>query len=342
MSIPPPSEPQPPTFGDPESQARAQAAAERNAPAQPAGPSWQESPQYKPSYPPSGPQFAPYQPPSPPRRSRWYVWLIGGCLALVVVAILGCAVLGGVFAGFLIHVANEVPVSETTTQSFSVTGTPSLNIQDTAGNVEVIQGSTGTVGVEVTKSARATTSDEARTDLNGIHVDVTQTGDTIKVVTTFDQDNGIGRQPRVDLTLTVPPTTNITAQVTTGEVTITGISGLFNLSVVAGNLQTEAVTFTDGSQTHVTTGNLQLAGAVPTGASINVGVDTGQAALELPASTAAHLDARTNVGSVTISGWPLSASKDNVGASAVGDLGTNPQGTITVRVQTGNIDISQA
>jgi hypothetical protein len=249
-------------------------------------------------------------------------------------------VLGGVFAGFLIHVANEVPVSETTTQAFIVTGAPSLDIQDTAGNVEVVAGSAGTVGVEVTKSVRAATSDEAQGDLKGIHVAVTQTGNTIKVVTNFDEASGIGRQPRVDLTLTVPPTTNISTQVTTGEVTITGISGLFNLGVVAGSLETEAATFADGSRIHVTTGNLQLNGSVPTGASLDVSVDTGQASLELPGSTAAHLDARTNVGSIEISGWPLSASKDNVGASAVGDLGTNPQGTITVRVQTGNIDIS--
>src|SRR5262245_40870228 len=245
MGTQPPSEPQPEDVGDSETRARAEAAdAERYAPPQPAAPSWQESPPPadRPPLPPRGPQFAPYQPPSPQRQSRWYIWLIGGCLALVAVMILGCAVLGGVFAGFLIHVANEVPVSETTTQSFSVTGAPSLDIQDTAGNVDIIQGSAGTVGVEVTKSARATTSDEARSDLNGIHVDVTQTGDTIKVVTTFDQDSGIGRQPRVDLRLTVPSTTNISAQVTTGEVTITGISGLFNLGVVAGNLQTEDVT----------------------------------------------------------------------------------------------------
>jgi len=64
-----------------------------------------------------------------------------------------------------------------------------------------------------------------------------------------------------------------------------------------------------------------------------VSVDTGQASLELPASTSAHLDARVNVGSVDISDWPVSASKNNVGASAVGDLGANSQGTITVRVQ---------
>ncbi|HEV8191108.1 MAG TPA: hypothetical protein VGP82_06450, partial [Ktedonobacterales bacterium] len=228
MGTQPPLEPQPSNIGDPESQARAEAAAvERNAPPQPAAPSWQEAPSYTPPYPQPRPQFAPYQPPSPQRRSRWYVWLIGGCLALVAVTILACAVLGGVFAGFLIHVANEVPVSETTTQSLSVTGTPSLDIQDTAGNVEVVAGSAGTVGVEVTKSVRAATSDEARNDLNGIHVDVTQTGNTIKVVTTFEEGSGIGRQPRVDLTLTVPPTTNVSGQVTTGGVRITDVSGLF-------------------------------------------------------------------------------------------------------------------
>lgn len=333
MSSLPPVEPQPPTFGDPQSQA----AAERNAPPQPA---WQESPS-APSPSPYKPTYPPQQPQAPKRRSRWYVWAIGGCLALVGVTILACAVLGGVFAGFLIHVANETPVSEMTEQSFTVTGTPSLDLQDTAGNIEVVQGGADTINLEVTKSARATTSDEARSDLNNIHVDVSQVGNTLKVATTFDESNGFGRQPRVDLRLTVPPTTNVSIQATTGEVTLTDITGLFNVNVVAGNLQTDGVTLADGSQLHVTTGNLEMNGAVAPGGSLDVSVDTGQASLALPASTSAHLDARVNVGSVDISDWPVSASKNNVGASAVGDLGANPQGTITVRVQTGSIDISQ-
>lgn len=339
MGTQPPSEPQQPGYGDPEAQARA--AAERNAPPQPAAPPWQETPSYTPPYQQTGPQFPPYQPPSPQRRSRWYVWLIGGCLALVAVSILGCAVLGGVFAGYLIHVANEVPVSETTTQSFSITGTPSLDIQDTSGNVEVVAGSANIVNVEVTRSVRAATSDDARSDLQRIRVEVTQAGNTIRVTTNFDALDGFGRQPRVDLTLTVPPTTNISTQVTAGELHITGISGLFSTNVVAGNLEADSVTVADGSRLHVTTGDLDFAGALSAGGSLEVSVDTGRASLELPASTAAHLDARTNVGSIDISDWPLSASKDNIGASATGDLGTNPQGTITIRVQTGNIDIAQ-
>ena len=171
---------------------------------------------------------------------------------------------------------------------------------------------------------------------------VTQSGNSIKVVTTFDEGNGIGRQAHVDLTFTVPPTTNVSAQVTAGTVSLTGISGLLSANVVAGNLETDGVTLADGSRIAITTGDLQFAGTIPAGASLDVSVDTGLASLALLASTTAHLDARTNVGTIEISGWPLSASKDNVGASAVGDLGANPQGTITVRVQTGNIDISQA
>jgi hypothetical protein len=363
MSTTPPSEPQPPTNGEGEAQARAEAAspevpagepsasaadhaaaaaAERAAPPQPAAPSWQEPTPYRPTYPP-GQQYPPYQPPPPPqRRSRWHIWLIGGCLALLALCVLACAVLGGVFAGFLIHVANQVSTSTTTTQTFSVTGTPSLDIKDTAGNVEVVTGDAGTVNVEVTKRARATTRDEADSDLNSIRVDVTQVGNTIRVTTSFDEGNGLARQRRVDLTITVPPTANVTAQVTAGQVSISDVGGLFDVSVLAGDLEMKGVTLADGSRLHVTTGDAQLSGTIPTGASLDVSVDTGEASLELPASTAAHLDARTNIGSIDVSGWNLSASKQNVGASAVGDLGTNPQGSITVRVQTGDIKISQA
>src|SRR5262249_40455326 len=143
-------------------------------------------------------------------------------------------------------------------------------------------------------------------------------GNTIRVTTDFDAVNGMGRQPRVDLRLAVPPTTDVSTQVTAGGIQITGISGRFAARLVAGNLQMESVTVADGSRIHIPTGNLDFSGSVAAGASLDVSVDTGQASLELPASSAVHLDASTNLGSVEVSGWQLSTSKDNAGASAVG------------------------
>ncbi|HEU5349651.1 MAG TPA: hypothetical protein VFU63_13650, partial [Ktedonobacterales bacterium] len=71
----------------------------------------------------------------PPRRHRprWFVWLIGTLLGIVLLVLLVCALIGGLVMGIAIKLANEVTASTTSTQTFAITGTPSLNIHNASG-----------------------------------------------------------------------------------------------------------------------------------------------------------------------------------------------------------------
>ena len=81
---------------------------------------------------------------------------------------------------------------------------------------------------------------------------------------------------------------------------------------------------------------------IPANASVDITVSTGDVTLRLPGDTQARLDARTNVGSITVNGWPLNATRMNrVGATANGPLGDSPTAAIHVRVDSGDITVTR-
>jgi hypothetical protein len=102
----------------------------------------------------------------------------------------------------------------------------------------------------------------------------------------------------------------------------------------------ENVTFADASRLNTGAGNLQLDGAIASGATVDVQVGAGNATLTLPADTPAHLTASTGVGNLTITGWQLPVTGIGItGHRASGDLGVNPTATLTVQVGTGNLTL---
>jgi hypothetical protein len=303
-----------------------------------------------PSYPgapyPGYPGYPPQQPygvPPAPRQGGvpWYVWLIGGCLVVVLLVGVACVALGLAAGRFFSVVAHQTPASTTSSQTFTVTGAPTLVIHDSAGQVTVNTGSVGNVTVQVTKIAHDTSATAAQRDLDSIQFTATQTGNTINVDAQFDQAFSFSRQLTADLDITVPATANLTVRVETGTVQIEGVSGLISATVTTGTFAAHDVTLADGSRVDMTTGDATVVGALAAGAKlITIRVTTGNADLTLPASTSAHLDAATSVGNIAISGWSIPVTHSGPGATAAGDMIANPSGTLSVHVSTGNITLT--
>lgn len=284
------------------------------------------------------------QTPRPRRRRgrRWLVWLMGFVLAVVLLGLLACALVGGLLVGIAIKLANEVTASSTSTQTFAVGDIPALDIHNMAGHVQVQSGAPGVVSVQITKIARDSSQSAARNDLDKILVTTLQTGDTITVTTDLRDENLFAGSGSVNLIFSVPPTTNITAATPSGNTQIDGITGLIEITGGAGNAVLNQVTLADGSRIHVTTGSVTLRGAVSTDATVDISVNTGDVTLQLPADATTQLDARTNIGDIHITGWQLQPSRtDRVGAFVSGSLGANSGGTVHVRVDTGDITVSQ-
>lgn len=287
----------------------------------------------------------PLQPtPRRPRRRgpRWFVWIIGCMLGVLLLALLACALVGGLMVGIALKLANEVTATTTATQSFVVNALPSLTIHNTSGRLDVQPGPAGVVGVQITKTARDTSQSAARAALDGITVDTTQMGDQIAISTDFPAGSVFASSSSVNLLLTVPPNATIVADITAGDIQISGIGGLVEVTGGAGDITLHDVALADGSHIHMTTGSVTMQGAVMANASVDISVSTGDVNLQLPADTAAQLDAHTNLGAIHVSGWPMQTTRVNsLGEDAEGPLGAQPSGAIHIRVDSGDITVSQ-
>ena len=276
------------------------------------------------------------------RSSRWFVWVIGCMLGVLLLALLACALVGGLVVGIAFKLANEVTATTTSTQSFVVNAFPSLTIHNASGRLDVQPGPAGIIGLQITKTARDTSQSAARTALDGIIVDSTQAGDQIAISTNFPDGSVFASSSSVNLALTVPPNTTIAADVTAGDIQISGISGLLEISGGAGNITLQDVAIADGSRIHMTTGSVTIRGAVMASASVDISVSTGNVNLQLPTDTAAQLDAHTSLGAIHVSGWPMQTTRVNsLGEDAEGPLGAQTTGAIHIRVDSGDITVSQ-
>lgn len=293
---------------------------------------------------PTGPSRPLQQTRHRPRRRgpRWFVWLIGCMLGVLLLALLACALVGGLVVGIALKLANEVTATTTTTQSFVVNAFPSLTINNASGRLDVQPGPAGAIGVQITKTARDTSQSAALAALDGITVDSTQAGDQIAISTNFPNGSVFASSSSVNLLLTVPPNTAVSADVTAGDIQISGIGGLVEVTGGAGAITLQDVALADGSRIHMTTGSVTVRGAVMANASVDISVSTGDVDLQLPADTAIQLDAHTNLGAIRVSGWPMETTRVNsLGEDAEGPLGARASGAIHIRVESGDITVSQ-
>lgn len=231
--------------------------------------------------------------------------------------------------------------STTQQYEFSIAGRPRLIVRNFAGNVTLQPGPAGQVNVRVTKRVRGGlfgSADEA--DLEQIRVEVAQSGDTIRVEAETPGRALQSKQINIDIETTAPRGTDIELQLNAGNCEIEGMEGRVNAKVNAGNLEMRDVTLANGSALTCNAGNLIMAAALAAGASVDLRVNAGNARLRLPASTAAYLDARTHAGSIDVSGFPVQVTRRFAQATASGALGANPQGTLTVRVDAGQVTLS--
>lgn len=233
-------------------------------------------------------------------------------------------------------------VSATEQHEFSVGTHPTLVARSAMGTLTVTAGPAGQVQVRVTKRARASFFEHAaESDLEQVHVAVTQEGDSIRIEAE-GRGGSLFKHVQVDLDVILPATSDLDLHLAAGNASLQGCSGIIQAEVNAGNLDVRETMLADGSRMAVHAGKVTVRSALQPGASVAITVNAGNADLRMPASTATTLDAHTTVGSLSVNGWPLQVRRQVVAQSAHGALGAEPSGTLTIRVQAGNIAVSRA
>lgn len=286
---------------------------------------------------PSGPPPT-WAPTSRKPRTGWIIALVAGVIILPVAL---CAVLAigiGGFAAF--WTTHQIAATSASTQTFAVTGEPTITIHDPAGNVEIVTGETHQVVVQATRRANDVSQTQAQNALNSISVTSTQNGNTINIEGKIDSSHSLTQQ-RIDLLVTVPQHSGFDATVAAGTLRITGVTGVIRSTVAAGDVTLRDVTVMGTSTVSVPVGNLHFDGALGAGAAFDVTVGTGNADIQLPRASATKVDASVGVGNITVRDWPATVNRSGTGATTSFYIVLAPQNTLTAHVGTGNLTFGQ-
>ncbi len=304
----------------------------RNAPTNAASSVAPSVPQL-PQTPPSIPRISP-----PRKRNKGVIVAVIAAMVLVpTVVCVGAALLAaslGVFVSL-----SQVEQTSTKQFQFVVTDHPTIVVSNTSGVVTITSGAVQRVTVVATKHARASNTQTARSLLDGMTATAVATASGARITATTGPSRPLSQQT-VDLRITVPQTSDLTVTLTAGTLSIDSMSGIVNVTATAGTVDIRDMEVQGVSNVNLTSGTVHFDGALANDAQMTVTVTTGTVAIRLPATSATHFDASTNVGSVAVSSWATPISRVGAGQSSVFDLNPQPTSTMTVRVNVGSITLS--
>ena len=326
---------QDPSFADPERQGpEQQAYTPREFNADPREqPQWQAAPPpQQGGYTGPGQYGQPWQPYPQKRRQRGPLFWIASCL---VVFLIFLVLLGGILAliGFAIGKYGSYSKTETP-QTFVVGAHPTLVVNDDVGTIHVNAGGKR-VTVQATEHNNGFWGNP-----NDAQVNYSQNVDMVTVNASVKANLGFFSTDSVDLNITVPSTADLQIKTNTGLIDVSGVSGQMLLSTSTGAIDATNDTLSSSSSLKSNTGEVSFNGSIDTnGGTYLFQADTGEVNVTLPAASSFHLIASTDTGSIN-SDFPVNIQHPNVtGASVNSDVGSSPKAMVTLKVNTGAINL---
>ena len=259
-----------------------------------------------------------------PRRRRPWLWIVA---AIVIIALLA----GGIQSG-LRNVVN----TSSETHTYAVSAMPRLVINDNTGTVTIHTGGSGSqVTIQATKHFQSLGSAPA--------VQYSQNGDTINATVKNQNESFLSFGDNVDFNVTIPANANLDVHTDTGTINVTGVSGTMSLVTDTGTITANQDTLSGPSTLKTDTGSVTFTGSIGTSGSYQFLTDTGSVNATLPANSSFHVDASTDTGSINSDFTEVNVQKQDVtGSTAHGDVGSNPGATVTLKTNTGSINLQKA
>ena len=287
------------------------------------GPQWARGGQY-------GPQY-----PYPARKRSQWPWIVLTFVLLFM--LLG----GGIFSLFSIFGNSVVGFGNTATETryFSVNASPTLVLNDDSGSIHVrAAGSVNQVTIQATKHSNF------GGNLNDVTVSYTQNteGNTINV--NVDRLNGFNpfTSTSVDFDITVPSAAALQLKMNTGSIDVTGVSGQMVLTSNTGSIQATDGMVSGNTELVTNTGSITFNGSIDRSGYYRFETNTGSVTVTLPSESAFHMTASTDTGSINTNFPGVTVQHHQVaGADASGDVGSSPQATVSLRTNTGSINLYQ-
>lgn len=318
------------------------------------------------------------------RRSVW-PWLLLGCASGVIIIVLAAVIVvllavrtatNGSTIPIMPGMPSQATYSKQSQQTLPITSLIQLQVHNQIGNITITADPNATNATITTmKHVKAASSDSANTEFNNISVQVqtpTAPDYTLGINATVPDTGSVfgSHNDSVDLNVTLPtsalasaPTaTTSSPQVTPfklnvvnsiGNVTVSGLKGIFLLQDDIGDIAVDHATLFDTSHLLTGTGKVTYIGGLDTTPlagnttpRYKLQSETGTITATLPGDTNIILDANTNSGSIT-SDFPISVTTSDKSANFYGPLNANaPSGSavavLTLNVSTGNVLVHRA
>ncbi len=259
-----------------------------------------------------------------PRRRRLWLWIIAG---LVIIALLG----SGVQAGLrnIVNISSE-------TRTYTVNALPTLVLNDATGTVTIHTGSANSqVSIQATKHYQSFGTAPT--------VQYSQDGNTINATVQNQSNNFLSfGSDNVDFNVTIPANANLKIHTETGTIDVEGVSGTMSLTTDTGSITANQDALSGPSTLQTATGSITFDGSIAPSGNYQFSTDTGSVDVTLPASSSFHLDASTDTGSIDSDFTQVNVrERDVVGSDAHGDVGNSSSATVTLKTNTGSIDLHE-
>jgi Putative adhesin len=278
-------------------------------------------------------------------RSPWF-WII---LAIIIISLMS-----GSFGSFNSSRFGfgRGPIEQS--YHYTVSGQPTLVINDASGKIRIVAGSSNSdVTIQAIKQSNFFGNPK------DMQVTPSQVGNTITA-------NVQGSGPdSVSFEVTVPQGTNVQLRTDSGDVDIEGVNGQMTLTtnsgdIVAsndtvngrstittnsGDITARQTALSDQATMGTNSGDIDFDGTIGTSGTYQFQTDSGSVNLTLAPTSAFHIDASTNSGSIgDFPGVVVQKNDQGSGAKASGDVGGSSQGPsakVTITTGSGDINLHQ-
>jgi hypothetical protein len=273
------------------------------------------------------------------KRQTWII------VAVVAVAVVLCLCLcAAVAAGYALFAGSGSRVSDAVSTQIDVGAGAPLRVVNPVGDVTVETGTEGLITVQARREVGGFLNLGTRDQLDNIQVQAATRGGRAVVEVVIPQPLR-QRSAKVDLTLTVPPGTDLDIDSPVGQVRILGTRGNVRVRGDVGDVMLQDVTVPKSCDVQNNVGAIRFQGRLPQGeGEVLLCTDVGEVEVAVPEGSAFALDAETSVGDVS-SGFELAGRQAGQGDGVTGQWlrgYANGQGNgvrLVLRTGTGNIDI---
>ena len=151
--------------------------------------------------------------------------------------------------------------TERTTKTVHIGANGEIDVTNISGDMSVTRGGGNSATIEIIKTARAETSEEARQLLALVPVDIAERGTRVEVKTRYPNEDDLRRRNRrnihleVAFNITVPAQTRVNLHSISGNFVVRDVAGPLTLETISGNIK---LTNTGRSTAKTISGNVDV------------------------------------------------------------------------------------